>query len=314
MAYNHDTPRKFDDPRVTANGEPRARVSYSGTRTLWFNTGTLCNIECIHCYIESSPSNDRLVYLTVADMLPYLEELDAAGEHPIEIGFTGGEPFMAPEMVAMMEEVLRRGHRVLMLTNAMQPMLRPGVLKGLEALVERYGDKITMRVSLDHYSATYHDQERGAGAFDKTLEGLDWLAKTGFRIDLAGRTMWNETEPLARAGYAELIARLGLDIDPNDTGRLVLFPEMQPDADPPEITTACWSILGKDPASLMCASQRMVVKRKGADKPAVLACTLLPYDERFELGETLKEARQDVPLNHSYCASFCVLGGGSCSA
>ena len=89
---------------------------------------------------------------------------------------------------------------------------------------------------------------------------------------------------------------------------------MRPDGDPPEITTACWDILDKDPNELMCASQRMVVRRKGAGRATVVACTLLPYDPEFDLGDTLADARKDVSLNHSYCASFCVLGGGSCSA
>ena len=82
---------KFQDPVVTVKGETRATVSYTKTKTLWFNTGTLCNIECINCYIESSPTNDRLVYLSVADVVPFLDELDEAGEQNIEIGFTGGE-------------------------------------------------------------------------------------------------------------------------------------------------------------------------------------------------------------------------------
>jgi len=64
---------------------------------------------------------------------------------------------------------------------------------------------------------------------------------------------------------------------------------------------------------MMCASSRMVVKRKGAEKAAVVACTLLPYDPQFELGETLAEASGSVSLNHPHCAKFCVLGGGSCS-
>jgi hypothetical protein len=85
-------------------------------------------------------------------------------------------------------------------------------------------------------------------------------------------------------------------------------------ADPPEITTACWGILRKDPREVMCASARMVVKRKGAAEPAVLACTLLPYDAQFELGATLRAASGPVPLNHKYCASFCVLGGASCGS
>jgi hypothetical protein len=81
----------------------------------------------------------------------------------------------------------------------------------------------------------------------------------------------------------------------------------------PEITTACWGILKKDPRDLMCSNARMVVRRKGADSPAVLACTLLAYDPQFELGPTLRDADRDVRLNHPHCAKFCVLGGASCS-
>ena len=85
-------------------------------------------------------------------------------------------------------------------------------------------------------------------------------------------------------------------------------------SDLPEITTDCWDILGTSPDSVMCASSRMVVKRKGAEHPVVAACTLLPYDERFEMGRTLSESTGSVKLNHPHCAGFCVLGGGSCSA
>ena len=77
---------------------------------------------------------------------------------------------------------------------------------------------------------------------------------------------------------------------------------------------ACWDILGKKPDDVMCASSRMVVKRRGAAKPSVLACTLLAYDPEFELGTTLAEAEGSVQLNHKHCAKFCVLGGASCSA
>src|SRR5690606_41113510 len=90
--------------------------------------------------------------------------------------------------------------------------------------------------------------------------------------------------------------------------------EMDAAADVPEITEACWGILGKSPRDVMCASSRMVVKRKGAEKPVVVACTLLPYQPAFELGQSLKEASGEVSLNHPHCARFCVLGGASCSA
>jgi len=84
--------------------------------------------------------------------------------------------------------------------------------------------------------------------------------------------------------------------------------------DVPEITEACWDILDKSPRDMMCASSRMVVKRKGADQPPVLACTLLPYDPEFELGTTLAGAERSVELNHPHYAKSCVLGGANCSA
>ncbi|MGB6230022.1 MAG: radical SAM protein [Litorimonas sp.] len=303
----------FTDPTYTTKGERRAVVPYRGTQTLWFNTGTLCNIECINCYIESSPTNDRLVYLGVADVEPYLDELDAAEERGIEIGFTGGEPFLAPEMIDILRLALSRGHRVLLLTNAMRPMMRPRVQTGLLELKTQFGDRLRLRVSLDHYSQPLHDEERGSGAFDKAMTGLRWLTDHGFTTDIAGRTVWGETDEWSRAGYASMISDNALDIDPNDPARLVLFPEMRGGDAPPEISVGCWDILGKRPDALMCASQRMVVKRKGAARASVVACTLLPYDARFELGNTLEDARQAVTLNHPWCATFCVLGGGNCS-
>jgi hypothetical protein len=89
---------------------------------------------------------------------------------------------------------------------------------------------------------------------------------------------------------------------------------MDSTADTPEISEACWDIVGVSPSSIMCASSRMVVKRKGAAQPVVAACTLIPYDAAFTVGETLAEASRSVMLNHPHCSRFCVLGGASCSA
>jgi hypothetical protein len=116
-----------------------------------------------------------------------------------------------------------------------------------------------------------------------------------------------------RAGYAALFAAHGIGIDAADPVALMLFPEMDAEVDVPEITEACWGILRKSPESMMCASSRMVVKRRGSDRPAVVACTLLPYDPAFELGATLADASRPVALNHPHCARFCVLGGAACS-
>ncbi len=314
---------KFANPDWTAKGERRARVKPEALRTLWINTGSLCNIDCRNCYIESSPENDRLVYITRAEAAAFLDEIVRDRLSVRDIGFTGGEPFMNPDIIEMLGDALSRGFSVLVLTNAMQPMLRPRILSGLAALRDTYGSRLVLRVSLDHYTKKLHEEERGEGTFDKTVEGIDWLARQGFTIALAGRTCWGESDEDERAGYARLIAARGWPVDAYDRASLVLFPEMDLRAEVPEITESCWGILHKDPRDVMCASSRMVVKRKGAAAPVVLPCTLLPYDPAFEMGATLAEAAQAdggmfergaVKLCHPHCAKFCVLGGGSCSA
>lgn len=308
------SPLKFKDPVRTAKGEDRAFVDFDRFKTLWFNTGTLCNITCVNCYIESSPTNDRLVYLTPADVAPFLTDLKHLQPDPIEIGFTGGEPFMNPDITALIEMALADGHEVLVLTNAMRPMMRPRLQADLKRLIGLYGNRLTFRVSIDHWQEARHDEERGPGSFAETCRGMDWLARQGAKLAIAGRTLWGETDAESRAGFAGLIAQHNWPIEPTAPLSLVLFPEMDARVDVPEITPACWGILGVDPTGLMCASSRMVVKRKGADAPVVLPCTLLPYEPDFEMGQTLAGSRQQVRLNHPHCAKFCVLGGGSCSA
>lgn len=313
---------RFTNPDVTADGETRASVPLDHLETLWFNTGTLCNITCVNCYIESSPGNDRLAYLTAPEAASFLDEIAAQGLGTREIGFTGGEPFLNPDILAMLDDALRRGHEVLLLTNAMQPMLRPRLKRGLMRLREAHGARLRIRVSLDHYTAELHEAERGRKTFARTLAGLDWLAANGFTIAIAGRTCWHEDEAQARAGYGRLIAAHGWPVEASDPKSLVLLPEMDGDHEVPEISTRCWSILKKDPSDLMCARGRMVVKRRGAHGPVVVPCTLLPYDTAFEMGPTLAAASRadggmfakgSVKLCHPNCAKFCVLGGGSCS-
>lgn len=304
---------KFQSKQTTADGQERASVSLRNPETLWFNTGTLCNITCANCYIESSPTNDALVYMTADEVSDFLDQLEDRNWGVREIAFTGGEPFMNPDMIEMADRSLSRGYDVLILTNAMSPMMRPRVQEGLKALHDAYGTKLTLRISVDHYCADLHDEERGKGAFAKTVRGMEWLRDQGISMAIAGRTVWGETDEISRAGYAAFFERYGFDIDANDPSMTVLFPEMDVMAEVPEITDACWGILNKSPNDVMCASSRMVMKRKGAAAPTVAACTLLPYESDFDLGPDLKSAEQDVHLNHPHCSKFCVLGGASCS-
>src|SRR5437868_575479 len=185
-------PAKFKDALVTAKGEERAQVGLRALETLWFNTGTLCNLTCRNCYIESSPRNDRLVYLTAAEVTSYLDEIQRDGHATRLIGFTGGEPFMNRELPAMLEDVLSRGLSAMVLTNAMKPMhkMKPALL----GLLARHGKGLTLRVSIDHYDRKLHEAERGPRTWKPTLDGLVWLVRSGFDVHVAGRHFSNESE------------------------------------------------------------------------------------------------------------------------
>lgn len=303
--------QKFSDPARTAAGEARATVELQALNTLWLNTGTLCNLTCESCYIESSPKNDALVYLSRAEVATYLREI-AELQLPVrEIGITGGEPFMNPDILAIIEDCLAAGHRVLVLTNAMKPMQK--LQAPLAALRARYPLLLELRVSIDHFDKARHEEERGKRSWEPMRVGLQWLAEQNFQLTIAGRTRWGESEQTLREGYSALFAAWGLPVNAHDPMALTLFPEMDPAADVPEITTACWGILDVNPNDMMCATARMVVKYKGAEQPNVVACTLLPYAKDFVYNTDLRSSLEPVALNHIHCAKFCVLGGGSCS-
>ncbi|MEM6539162.1 MAG: radical SAM protein [Pseudomonadota bacterium] len=302
----------FTNALWTAKGERRAHVEFDQLQTLWINTGTLCNLSCPTCYIESSPLNDALVYPTADEIRPYLETAKDLGAQ--EIGITGGEPFMNPATVRIIGDALAYGFRVLVLTNAMRPMMRPKIQQELLSLRDAAGDRLSFRVSLDGADKESHEAERGPNAFDHALDGIRWLIGNAFSVSIAGRTLGNVGETTLRSAFDKLFESEGFPLNAFSPDDLVVFPQMSEDGATPEITTACWDILGKSPGDVMCASSRMVVKRKGSATPSVVACTLITKDLNFDLGPDLNESiKEPVSLNHPHCSRFCVLGGASCS-
>lgn len=303
--------KKFENPSITAKGEQRASVKLTQLDTLWFNTGTQCNLSCVNCYIESSPTNNSLVYITIDDVKPYLDEIKNDNLGTKKISFTGGEPFINPHMIDILELCLGNDHEVLVLTNAFNILKRHQ--EKLLKLKKRYPNRLKLRISLDHYTQKMHERERGVGTFDKTLLQMKWLYDHDFDISIAGRALLGEETKVALAGYQSLLDHYEIGLSLKDSEKIVVFPEMDKIPDVPEITIDCWDILNKTPDMIMCSSERMVVKRKGEESTKVLACTLLAYDKQFELGENLKESKKNVKLNHPWCAQFCVLGAASCS-
>jgi predicted phosphodiesterase/pyruvate-formate lyase-activating enzyme len=280
--------------------EPKPEIALTALQTLWINTGTLCNITCAGCFMESSPSNDALSYFTLADLIALLDEAPATLR---EIGFTGGEPFMNPEIMPMLQAVLARGLHALVLTNAMRPMQRHQA--ALARLLAAHPGQLSLRVSLDHFTADLHEALRGPGSFAPSLAGLRCLSAIGAPLSVAARTPWGQTEAMLRAGFAALFAAEGLRLNAQDQAELILFPEMDADSPLPPVTQAALAALPPD-KPLMCANARMAVRRRGAAAASLTPCTLLPARE-------LPGWESKITLDHPHCGRFCVYGGASCA-
>ena len=166
----------------------------------------------------------------------------------------------------MLDDVLSRGFDALVLTNAMKPMrrLRPQLLALRETLWRR-GCASACRSTTTRRRCTRRSAGGEAGR-RRSMAWSGWRATGSPSTSPAGASPVSR-KPELRAGFARLFAELDVPIDAADPVRLMLFPEMDAQRDVPEITTACWGILHKSPDDVMCASARMVVKRKDAATP-----------------------------------------------
>src|SRR5947207_6336780 len=81
------------------------RVRLGQLDNLWFQiTGTLCNLTCTHRFISCSPSNHNFGFLNYDDVVVALEQSKKLGVK--EYYFTGGEPFMHPRLLDILEKTL----------------------------------------------------------------------------------------------------------------------------------------------------------------------------------------------------------------
>ena len=277
-------------------------IACQAIKELWFHTGTNCNLQCRGCFEGSGPDVHRIEAATYNDMRPYI---DAATEYGVEkFAFTGGEPFLNPDILQILDYALERAP-CLVLSNGTTPLQsKAGQLEVL--LQKRY--PLSFRISLDFPDSAQHDALRGAGRFQEALASIQLLHRAGYAVSVARRMQHNEQPEAAETAYSELFANNGLPPDLS----LVSFPELL-HVSPLQISEYCLAQYHTEEsrAGFMCAFSRMIVKQNG--KVGVYACTLVDDDPTFDLGVELKQAvARQVMLQHPRCA-VCFSQGVSCS-
>lgn len=269
---------------------------------LWIQVaGTLCNLTCTHCFVSSGPGNTRHALLSRDTVRARVAEALRLGVK--EFYFTGGEPFVHPELLEIVADTLEHGP-VTILTNG--TLFTDRRVEALVRLSERARWSLEIRVSLDGNGAADHDAIRGPGSYERALEGLVRLARRGLLpivtvTDPAGadpadfRTQW--IERLERAG----IARPRLKVLP-------LF-RLGREATRTRGYRNEESLAGLgdafDPKVLPCGSCRAVTSR------GVFPCPLLVDEPGARLGADLDQALVPVTLSHGACFT-CWVTGSTC--
>ena len=273
---------------------------------LWFHTGTACNLDCPFCLEGSRPGDNRLQRISLADVRPLIDE--AVGLDVRQFSFTGGEPFVVKDMVAILEYAANL-RPCLVLTNGTAPVVRR--LTQIRKLAGT-PHPIAFRVSLDYSDESQHDVGRGAGNFRLALQGIRSLLKAGFSVSLARQMQAGRDEADVDREFRQLLSVEGLPVDL----LIVSFPDFGTPGEErtvPRITEDCMTRYQTEATrrAFMCGFSKMAVKKGG--RMRIYACTLVDDDERYDQGATLTAAISPrVLLQHHRCYS-CFKYGSSCS-
>jgi len=281
------------------------KIELASLDQLWFQVaGTLCNLTCHHCFISCSPRNDSFGFLSLNDVEKRLEESVALGVK--EYYFTGGEPFLNPEMVKILRATLKYGPATV-LTNA--TVLKDDWLVELAEAEQASRYSLEFRVSIDGFSPETNDPIRGEGTFDRALRGIVQLVEHGFLPIITAARTWPEEEEsrvidqfiamLLREGYArprlKILPMLQLGAEQERTGGY------RPSE---RITHAMMEDF--DRSQLLCNSARVVTDR------GVCVCPILIESPEAVLGKSLQESTRSFELKHGACYT-CYQYGAICS-
>ena len=279
-------------------------VTLNSLDTLWFQVGgTVCNLACTHCFVSCSPTNHTHEMISLAEVSRYLDEAARLGVR--EYYFTGGEPFLNPEMEAILEATLAVGPANV-LTNGL--LLDPGRCARLKALADASDYSLDLRVSMDGYDAASNDPIRGTGTFERILEGIRNLVGAGLNPVITVTEVCREaTTDSGKAKFFELLRSMGIE-----RPRLKVLPVFQIGAEAERGGAyESWQRLreGEIPEGgldhLQCSGCRMVTDQ------GVWVCPILVNEPSGKMGESLADSLGAFPLDHPACWT-CHVYGVSC--
>jgi molybdenum cofactor biosynthesis enzyme MoaA len=223
-----------------------------------------------------------------------------------EYYFTGGEPFLHPDMVAILVETLTYGPATV-LTNG--TVLKDAWLQELAAAEERSRYSLEFRVSIDGFSPVTNDPIRGEGTFDRAMQGIVKLARAGFLPIITAARTWPEGQDGEIVGrFVEVLRAAGCE-----RPRLKILPTLHIGAE--AARTHGYDALdrvddtmlaGYDQSQLICEHSRIVTDR------GVYVCPILIESADARMSDSLADALSPFAIGHGACFT-CYQYGAICS-
>ncbi|MBI4243556.1 MAG: radical SAM protein [Planctomycetes bacterium] len=298
---------------VNERGERRGYIDFlreydkPQLKELWF-MWSLCNLECTHCYVGSNPKNNILQMITLSDAEPFLKE--ARSFEVEDIYFTGGEPFANKELPNLITESIKIA-RVTILTNGLGPIEKN--IDFIDQTNREFPEKLTLRISLDHFIPEEHDKIRGSGSFQKTVKNANELLKRGVKVIItATPVMFDnslETYDAAVERFQKLfISDVEVKLIPFTLqmgSELSRKPQHYP-----EMFITERHMRSANPVDFQCYYGRTVQKINNVMR--VYPCPIIYNDDQYELGVSLKDSFERIYLAHHGCYWFCFKNRGKC--
>ena len=269
--------------------------------TLWMQVGgTLCNLQCTHCFISCGPQNHTHEMMTLKQVRKTLEESRELGVKDYYI--TGGEVFINPEIFEILTAILSFGPLDVLTNGTLITKEKSARLKKIQEQSEHL---LRFRVSMESFDEAENDKIRGQGAYRRAVEGIRNLAESGFSPILTITRTWdeeNDTEMESR--FLDFLKQNNVQ-----KPRIKILPgfllgrlaeNIRQYEDDEHVTEKCFESF--DMANLQCSSSRMVTGK------GVYVCPILVEHDSAKMGDTIKDTLRPFPMAHSACYTCRVTG------
>jgi len=292
--------------RKSTSAKNIPEVPLANLETLWLQVGgTLCNLQCTHCFISCGPQNHTHEMMSLRQVHLRLEESKLFGVKDYYI--TGGEVFMNPEIFEILAAILEYGP-LDVLTNG--TLISPEKATRLREIKNGSSHRLQFRVSMESYEEEVNNLIRGKNAFRKASEGIRNLGAAGFSPVLTVTRNWEEDKDAAMEDNLNSFLK-SLNVP---QPRLKILPgfligrlaeNLRNYSDDEHVTEKCFE--NYDITNLQCSTSRM------ATQTGVYVCPILVDSDQARMGDTIKDTLRPFPLAHSACYT-CRVTGMTCKS